>query len=118
MNIRFFDLAKKVSKLSNHTRHQLGAVIVRGSKVVSVGINNIKTHPKSPHPYKSLHCEMSAILLAKQDLTGCEIYVYREVKTGAPAMSRPCVYCMPFIQDTGITQIHYTVNSGYKTESI
>lgn len=118
MNTKFFDLAKKISKLSNHPRFQLGAVIVRGSKVISVGINHIKTHPKSPHPFKSLHCEMAAVLLAKQDLTNCEIYVYREIKSGEKAISRPCVYCIPFIQDVGIKKIHYTIDGGYKSEIV
>ena len=68
MNLRFFDLAKKVSKLSNHEKFKLGCVIVKGSKIVSVGANNIKTHPKAPHPFFSLHCEAAAILAARQDL--------------------------------------------------
>ena len=118
MNIKFFDLAKKVSKLSNHKRHQLGSVIIRGSKIISVATNTIKTHPRSTHPFGSLHCEMAAILSAKQDLTDCEIYVYRETKAGVPAMARPCVYCFPFIKEAGLTKIHYSVNGTYKTELI
>lgn len=118
MNIKFFDLAKKISKLSNHGHHKLGSVIVRGSKIASVGTNNIKTHPKSTHPHFSLHSEMAAILLAKQDLRGCEIYVYRETKAGIPAMSRPCIYCMPLIKESGIREIHYSTNGSYKTEKV
>lgn len=118
MNIKFFDLAKKVSKLSNHHHHKIGSVIVRGSKIVSVGTNNLKTHPRSPHPFFSLHSEAAAILLAKQDLYGCDIYVYRETKDGVPAMSRPCIYCLPFVKGSGISEIHYSVNGGYKSEKI
>lgn len=118
MNLKFFDLARKVSKLSNHGHHKMGSVIVRGSKIVSVGTNNIKTHPKSNHPFKSLHCETAAILLAKQDLYGCEIYVYRETKLGTPAMARPCVYCMPFIQEAGLKQVHYSVEGDFKSEKL
>jgi deoxycytidylate deaminase len=118
MNIKFFDLAKKVSKLSNHHHHKIGSVIVRGSKIVSVGTNNLKTHPRSPHPYFSLHSEAAAILLAKQDLHDCEIYVYREIKSGIPAMSRPCIYCLPFIKEAGIKEIHYSVTGSYKTEKL
>ena len=118
MNIKFFDLAKKVSKLSNHGHHKLGSVIVRGSKIISVGTNNIKTHPRSPHPYFSLHAEVAAILLAKQDLYGCELYMYREIKSGVPSMSRPCVYCLPFVREAGISEVHYSINGGYKTEKL
>lgn len=118
MQMRYFDLAKKISKLSNHEHHKLGSVIVRGSKIVSVGTNNIKTHPKSRHPFFSLHSETAAILLAKQDLRSCEIYVYRETKAGIPAMSRPCIYCLPLIKESGIKEVHYSTNGSYKTEKI
>lgn len=118
MNLKFFDLAKKVSKLSNHHHHKIGSVIVRGSKIISVGTNNIKTHPKSTHPHFSLHSEMAAVLLAKQDLHGCEIYVYRETKDGIPAISRPCAYCFPFIREAGIKEVYYSINGTYKAEEI
>jgi deoxycytidylate deaminase len=118
MNAKFFDLARKVSKLSNHGHFKLGSVIVRGSKIVSVGTNNIKTHPKSTHPFYSLHAEMAAILLAKQDLAKCEIYVYRETKAGMPVMARPCEYCLPFIKEAGLKEVHYSSNGGYKSEKI
>ena len=58
MNVKFFNLAGKVARLSNNPKFKLGCVIVRGSKVISVGTNNIKTHPRSTHPFKSLHAEM------------------------------------------------------------
>ena len=118
MNLKFFDLAKKVSKLSNHKHHKIGSVIVRGGKVISVGTNNIKTHPKSPHPFFSLHAEMAAILLAKQDLKGCDLYVFREIKNGALALSRPCQYCMELITTSGIKEVHYTIAEGHETERI
>lgn len=118
MNLKFFDLAKKVSKLSNHKHHKIGSVIVRCGKVLSVGTNNIKTHPKSPHPFKSLHAEMAAILLAKQDLKDCELYVFRELKDGSLALSRPCEYCWELIYASGIKEVHYTANQGHKTELI
>jgi len=118
MNLKFFDLAKKVSKLSNHKLFKMGSVIVRGSKVISVGTNNIKTHPRSPHPFKSLHAEMAAILLTKQDLKGCELYVFRELKNGKLALSRPCEYCWELIYASGIKEVHYTVNEGHETEFI
>ena len=118
MNLKFFDLAKKISKLSNHHHHKIGSVIVRGSKIVSVGTNNIKTHPKAPHPHYSLHSEPAAILLAKQDLMNCEIYVYRETKAGVPAIARPCTYCLPFIREAGLTEMHYSISGTFKSEKL
>lgn len=118
MNLKFFDLAKKVSKLSNHHHHKIGSVIVRGSKIISVGTNNLKTHPKSTHPHFSLHSEMAAILLAKQDLKDCELYVFRETKDGNWALSRPCQYCWKLIFASGIKEVHFTTFMGRSTEKI
>lgn len=59
---------------------------------------------------------MAAIILAKQDLKGCELYVYRECKNGIAAMSRPCQYCMELISEASIKEVHYTVNDGTETE--
>lgn len=116
MNMKFFDLAKKVSKLSNHRNFKIGSVIVRGGKVISVGTNKIKTHPKSTHPFKSLHAEMAAILLAKQDLRNCELYVFRQKKDGQNAIAKPCQYCMELITESSIKEVHYTVDNGTETE--
>ena len=118
MNLKFFDLAKKVSKLSNHKHHKIGSVVVRGNKVISVGTNNLKTHPRSTHPFFSLHAEMAAILLSKQDLRDCELYVFRAKKDDSLALSRPCEYCWKLIFGTSIKEVHYTTNGFYKTEKI
>jgi len=111
MNVKFFDLARKVSKLSDHKRFGLGAVIVSGSKIISVGANKLKTHPKSTHPYQSLHAEMAAIISAHQDLSKCDIYVYRETKQGVQAMAKPCIYCQTMIKEAGIRTVYYS-NAG------
>lgn len=89
---------------------QVGAVIYRGSTVIGVGFNKIKSHPKLANEdrFYSLHAEMSAIINAKQDLKGCSIYVYREFKDGNVALSKPCNLCMPSIIESGITKIYYT----------
>jgi deoxycytidylate deaminase len=55
MREKHFALAQKISRLSSHHSHKLGAVIAKRNKVVSVGYNQIKTHPVSTHPYQQLH---------------------------------------------------------------
>ncbi len=118
MKIRFFELANRVSKLSNHKRYQIGSVITKGSTVISVGFNQLKTHPKSTHPYKNLHAEMSAILLSKTDLSGCDLYVYRATKDKVPAIAKPCVYCMELIKLSGIKHIHFSNNGEFQTMEV
>ena len=61
---------------------------------------------------------MAAILLAKQDLRDCELYVYRQKKDGSLALSKPCQYCEQLISESTIKEVHYTVTNGYRTEKL
>jgi deoxycytidylate deaminase len=118
MKIKFFDLARTLSKHSDHPHHKLGAVITRGNKIISLGYNKNKTHTKSNHSWKRLHAEITAIIKAKQDISGCSIYVFRETKQGQPAMARPCSSCMEAIREAGIKRVYYSSNDGYTREDL
>lgn len=118
MKNKFFLLARNISKHSDHPTHQLGAVITRGNKVISLGFNKNKTHTRSNHAWKRLHAEISAIIKSKEDLTGCTIYVYRETKLGNLGMARPCPSCLSAIQEAGIKRICYSTENGYREELI
>ena len=115
MKPKFFELAKKVSRHSEHSSHKIGAVLVKRNKVMGVGFNKIKTHPKSNHSFKMIHAELSAILNAsKSDLNGCSIYVYRETKDNLPANSKPCLYCQRLLKDVGIREAFHTGDKVYE----
>lgn len=117
MNKRFFELAKRASIHSDHHSHKIGAVIVRKNKIVSFGFNKLKTHNKSNTPYKAVHAEFSSILSAgRMDLSGCEIYVYRERKDGSLGSSKPCIFCEQLIKNVNLKKVHYTIDNGYKTD--
>jgi dCMP deaminase len=118
MKQKFFNLAKKLSLHSTHPQHKLAAVVTRRNKVISLGFNKYKTSPRSPHPFYSLHAEVSAIINAKQDLQGCSIYVYRETKNGTLGLSRPCHSCLNAIQEAGIKVMYYCTPEGYKEEIV
>lgn len=115
MKLKFFNLAKKVSKKSI-SKHQLGCVIVDKNKVITTGFNDtIRTHPKTPDPYQTLHAEISAVLgVPKHKLKGCTAYVYRETKDGNPANSKPCETCEEVLRKMGIKRVYYTDSDGYK----
>ena len=116
--MKFFELCKKVSQNSDHQDHRHGSCITRGNKLISVGCNKKRTHPKSLHRFKHLHAEVSAIVNAKQDLEGCSIYIYRQIKDGTPSLSRPCDSCMMLIKEVGIKKIYYSNNGSYTEELI
>ena len=114
MKQKFFDLARKISSKSDHHRYKIGCVIVRKNNIVGIGFNQLKTHPKSPHKFSTIHAEFSALLGADPaDLIGSEIYVYRQTRNGLPAIAKPCPSCTKMLQNIGIKKVYYTINEGY-----
>ena len=119
MKIKYFDLAKKLSKKSDHKHYHLGSVIVKKNKIIGIGWNRGRTHPKSPHKYKHLHAEIDAIIgLDFAQLKGSTIYVFRENKQGGLALAKPCSSCMEAIKTSGIKNLCYTTYGSYKKETV
>lgn len=119
MKERFFDLAKKMSKKSNHPEYKIGGCIVNNSKIISLGFNKYKTHSRSNHPYKHIHCEMDCILgVDTNSLEGSTLYLYRENKQGTIASSKPCKWCNELIKKAGIKFICYTDYGDFKKERV
>ena len=102
-------IAMKVSKQSNY-RYKLGAVIFSKNKIISVGINQIKTNPKlfKYFKYATVHAEVDAVLHAVQDVSDCDIYVYRETRNGKVANAKPCPQCVQFLKENGINRAYWT----------
>ena len=108
---RYLKLAKNVAMSSNE-RMKHGAVIVKGGRVLSVGINKFRNHPLiiPSHQVKtscSVHAEIDALRKIK-NANGATIYVARINKEGVSRLSRPCKYCYDAIRSAGITKIIYT----------
>lgn len=115
----FLRMARKESKKSNHHSYQLGAVIARGNRILGVGHNMIKTHPKSPHKFKNIHAEFMAVLNAgREDLVGATAYVFREQKNENWACSKPCKYCWQYLVDCGIKSVVYSFEGSFIQERV
>jgi len=115
--IKLVQLALKVAELSDH-RFSMGAVIARGSRVISFGVNKYKTHPLQINHHTgrlggSIHAELDAILKApyryRKDSQMC---IGRVLKDGSPGNARPCKNCCKLLSDSGIYIIAYSTSSG------
>lgn len=128
---KLFELAKEVSPVNNA---RLCAAVVYKGRIVSIGINSYKTHPRAvklqcneKKPY--IHAEMSAIFQAQNhtdvDLSNCDIYVVRakrekyQGKDGRYeekewpttyewqyGKSRPCEGCSKLINEVKIKNVY------------
>ena len=95
---------------------RLGAVLVDGPRVVSVGFNSYKTHPKlityTEYPY--LHAEQAAIFKhGMENCEGLDLYVIRVLRDGRAAISDPCPVCKQLIEDVGIGGVYFVDGYGY-----
>jgi deoxycytidylate deaminase len=114
MNLRFFQKAKILALRSDHPKHRLGAVVVdKRGHIIGQGYNVMKTHPKSNSYERRIHAEFAAILACNASTEGCTIYVYRGMKNGSMACSKPCQYCLKMLKQYGIKDIYYTNQDGY-----
>jgi deoxycytidylate deaminase len=100
--------AKKASE-NGHGKFQLGAAIYdKKGRLISVGWNKPKTHPKyGSFIYKTIHAEGDALIKAlktRQSLKGAYIVVYR--KRGNRA--KPCPCCEAMLREAGIEKVYYT----------
>lgn len=103
---RFMQMATLVSGWSKDPSSGIGAVITDTRKrIISVGFNGFpagtsddpEIYGDRSRKYKRvLHAERNAILFAKQDLEGCNIYVW-------PAP--PCAQCAAEIIQAGISRV-------------
>lgn len=85
-DVRFLEMAKLVSSWSKDPSTQAGAVIVRPDRsVASVGFNGFarlmsdapELYADRPKKYsRIIHCEVNAMIHAKESLAGCTLYTY------------------------------------------
>jgi deoxycytidylate deaminase len=94
-------------------RHKHGSVIYKGHKIISVGYNKNKTHPKALEFYEFpfIHSEFDALLRAKCDVHGYTLVCARVNKYGELMNSKPCDACMAAMRAYGIKTIVFYGNS-------
>jgi len=104
-------LAKNLA-LNNGRSYHLAAILRRNGKVVKIGENTSKTHPRFKRQYEDgswashMHAEMNVLRFAQP---GDEIEVLRFKKCDLMwTMAKPCVSCMEEMRKAGIRKVKYT----------
>ncbi len=100
-------------------RHRIVAGIWEKSRLISLGYNQFKTHPKQVaaqrrhNPTREyLHAEIHALCQAANvrnwSPERSSIYVYRHTKDGLPALAAPCDGCREALRLMRIKKLFYT----------
>lgn len=103
--------AKQLAINNGRTFH-LAAVLIRDGRVVKIGENTDKTHPRFKRFYKdggwaaNMHAEMNVLRFAKP---GDVVEVMRFSKCSHQlTMAKPCPICMMHMKEAGISEVRYT----------
>ncbi len=111
-----FRIAKKQALKSKFGRHRVGAVIVKGNRVLSTGYNERRYSNITKH--STIHAEEAAVVaLLKErrfsDLAGSSIYVTRYTAGGSIGLAKPCGRCSKLLRSVGVNRCYYSDNDGY-----
>jgi tRNA(Arg) A34 adenosine deaminase TadA len=112
---RYLKRAMAAAETSEHPRWRLGAVLVRGSSIISVATNVPRNDPNltSGGPGTTWHAEISALrkLTYQADRAeGATLYVARVGRSGNIRLARPCVNCWKAVQLASVRSIFYTTD--------
>ena len=107
--------AAREKAMNNGRQYHLAAILRRNGKVIRIGENTSKTHPRFKRKYPDgtwashMHAEMNVLRFAQP---GDELEVMRFKKCNGFAMAKPCRWCMKYILELGIKKVKYTTSTG------
>jgi len=110
---KVIDVALPVALANDRTKKHV-SVIVRKNEIVSVGVNQMKTHPRAKqigYRYDEVHSELDALLRYKGPKDGLTLFNFRFNRFSDMRMSKPCCLCLPWCEAV-FDNIYYTTNNG------
>lgn len=122
-----------IANIGTRKRFKLAAAITHKRDLVSIGINEMRTHPLQKQFGVNdmalfLHAEISAIANAlnyidKNDLKKSTLYIHRVKRTGplsdwVDGLACPCDGCSSAIVSFGIPRVIYSTNETGKYEEV
>lgn len=100
------------------------AFLLRGNKIISVGVNSNRSHPlakrlKAPRFTESQCAELNVCLKiglnhrdSLPDFSLLTMIVVRVRKCGKLGMSKPCIGCQHLIRQCGFKDVYYSNENG------
>jgi tRNA(Arg) A34 adenosine deaminase TadA len=121
---------EKIAAANPNPTEKFAAAVVWNNKIISIGMNSMKSHPLQAKYSKNehaifLHSEIDAIKNALReidvdDFSKCDLYITR-VKKEKPftkkfvwGLAKPCAGCERAIAAFGLKRTIYTCDEGYE----
>lgn len=110
---RGYETARDAAKLVTHSRYRVGAALYRGSRLISIGFNCDKTHPRQNSIFRWQHAECNCLLgTRKLDLRNAVLFVVRVTRRGRIRISKPCDDCQEILRAAGVRHVYYINRAG------
>ena len=105
------EVAHRCALKSCH-RFRLGAVIFKGTRILGIGWNKPKTHPRANTPYNTIHSEFAAVLkvVSPQALKKASLYVHRVGRDQLVHLAKPCKHCSAMLAGIGLNDVFYSID--------
>jgi deoxycytidylate deaminase len=117
---RLTELLVIAEDVSTFRKNKHAAAIYIGNKLISIGVNQLKTHPLQRRFGANqesiyLHAEIDAIRNALKkisplDIERATLYI-AHVRNGRPKISKPCKGCARAIIHFGIKDVYWTTDA-------
>ena len=104
-------LASKKAEDSSFDRARIGAVLVKGGRVLASANNELRFTRKAAATWESTHAEEMVILNVLrqpgglQKLHGSTLYISRVKKDGELGLAKPCANCQRLIDSVHIKKV-------------
>ena len=102
----YMDVAERFAKLSSATRLQVGAIVVKDDRIISIGYNGMPSgwdnccEDDNKTKAEVLHAETNAIAkLAKSSESGLGATMF--------VTHAPCIDCAKLVYQSGIATVYY-----------
>lgn len=115
------EIARAMKPLHQQLRAFHVAAIFKKNRLVSIGWNTLKTHPKTiefyPYHQKATHGEALAIIRGRlENYRGHDLFVLRLDNNESINYSKPCKFCQTFIKFMEFDNVFYSDNDGQMKE--
>lgn len=111
-DMRWLNRAITQAELAPHEQWRVGAVLVRGGSLLSVGFNRYRNDPSQVElAGVSYHAE--AVALRKAGISeGATLYVARVTRSGDLGSAKPCSRCQALLERHGVHTVVWTTPHG------
>lgn len=122
--MKYLHILQKLSKKSNNETYKIGAILVKGGSIISIGYNHQGTHKLIEYKRhlrprnNTIHAEIHTVLgISKKEAEHCTVYVARFTSQGV-ANSKPCTLCQNILTEMGIKKVFYTATNKDKYQQL